>query len=63
MDAFELAGFTAPGENVAGDIFDYALTDTTASLAIFDGTGPGPRAGSGLGGRRGGVPQRTPERR
>jgi hypothetical protein len=38
-DTFVLAGMVEPSYAVGGDAFDYALSQTTASLAIFDAMG------------------------
>ncbi|WP_127130285.1 PP2C family protein-serine/threonine phosphatase [Georgenia sp. SYP-B2076] len=38
-DKLVLAGAVEPCYNVGGDAFDYALSETTAQLAIFDATG------------------------
>jgi stage II sporulation SpoE-like protein len=38
-DTFVLAGLVQPSYAVGGDAFDYALSHTTASLAIFDAMG------------------------
>jgi serine/threonine protein phosphatase PrpC len=38
-DSFVLAGLVEPSYEVGGDAFDYALSETTAHLAIFDAVG------------------------
>jgi hypothetical protein len=38
-DRFVLAGLVEPSYGVGGDAFDYALSETTAHLAIFDAVG------------------------
>jgi serine phosphatase RsbU (regulator of sigma subunit) len=43
-DAFMLAGMLEPSYHVGGDAFDYALSDHTVSLSIFDAVGHGTRA-------------------
>jgi serine phosphatase RsbU (regulator of sigma subunit) len=40
-DSFVLAGMLEPSYDVGGDAFDYALSERTVSLAIFDGMGHG----------------------
>ncbi len=40
-DSFELAGRLEPSYDVGGDAFDYALSERTVSLAIFDAVGHG----------------------
>jgi hypothetical protein len=40
-DSFELAGMLEPSYHVGGDAFDYALSETTVSMAIFDAVGHG----------------------
>jgi hypothetical protein len=40
-DAFVLAGMLEPSYDVGGDAFDYALSERTVSLGIFDATGHG----------------------
>jgi hypothetical protein len=40
-DAFVLAGILEPSYQVGGDAFDYALSDSTVSMAIFDAVGHG----------------------
>lgn len=40
-DSFELAGRLEPSYEVGGDAFDYALSERTVSLAIFDAVGHG----------------------
>jgi serine phosphatase RsbU (regulator of sigma subunit) len=37
--AIEVAGATEPSYRVGGDVFDHALSATTAHLAVFDATG------------------------
>ncbi|HEX2073494.1 MAG TPA: PP2C family protein-serine/threonine phosphatase [Geodermatophilus sp.] len=44
-DAFMLAGWLEPAYEVGGDAFDYALSEETVSLAIFDAMGHGLGAG------------------
>jgi len=44
-DDFVLAGMLEPCYEVGGDAFDYALSPTTASLAIFDAVGHSLRSG------------------
>jgi hypothetical protein len=39
VDGFVLAGMLEPSDHAAGDAFDYALSETTVSLAIFDAMG------------------------
>jgi hypothetical protein len=43
-DAFMLAGMLEPSYRVGGDAFDYALSEQTVSLGIFDAVGHGTRA-------------------
>jgi hypothetical protein len=43
-DAFVLAGMLEPSYNVGGDAFDYAISEKTVSVAIFDAVGHGIRA-------------------
>jgi hypothetical protein len=43
-DAFVLAGMLEPSYDIGGDAFDYALSERTVSLAIFDAVGHGLRA-------------------
>ena len=43
-DAFVLAGMLEPSYDVGGDAFDYALSELTVSLSIFDAVGHGIRA-------------------
>jgi len=43
-DAFVLAGMLEPSYRVGGDAFDYALSDRTVSLSIFDAVGHGTQA-------------------
>jgi len=54
---FVLSGLVEPGAEVGGDAFDYALSETTAALAIFDAAGrtttSGFVAAAGLAGYRG----------
>jgi serine phosphatase RsbU (regulator of sigma subunit) len=40
-DAFVLAGMLEPSYDIGGDAFDYALSERTVSLAIFDAVGHG----------------------
>ena len=40
-DAFVLAGMLEPSYDIGGDAFDYALSERTVSLAIFDAMGHG----------------------
>jgi serine phosphatase RsbU (regulator of sigma subunit) len=40
-EAFVLAGMLEPSYEVGGDAFDYALSERTVSLGIFDATGHG----------------------
>ncbi|CAA9213533.1 MAG: Stage II sporulation protein E [uncultured Blastococcus sp.] len=40
-DTFVLAGLLEPSYDVGGDVFDYALSETTVSLGIFDAVGHG----------------------
>ncbi|SDF84203.1 Stage II sporulation protein E (SpoIIE) [Blastococcus aurantiacus] len=40
-DTFELAGRLEPSYDVGGDAFDYALSERTVSLGIFDAVGHG----------------------
>ncbi len=40
-DTFALAGMLEPSYDVGGDAFDYALSETTVSLGIFDAVGHG----------------------
>lgn len=42
---FSLSGWLEPADTVGGDIFDYALSPTRASVAIFDAMGHGLPAG------------------
>jgi hypothetical protein len=44
-DAFVLAGMLEPSYDAGGDAFDYALSEHTVSLAIFDAVGHGIQAG------------------
>ena len=44
-DAFVLAGILEPSYDVGGDAFDYALSEHTVSLGIFDAVGHGLPAG------------------
>ena len=44
-DAFVLAGILEPSYDVGGDAFDYALSERTVSLSIFDAVGHGIPAG------------------
>ncbi|HUQ59459.1 PP2C family protein-serine/threonine phosphatase [Lentzea sp.] len=43
--SFAVAGVLEPCYEVGGDAFDYSLSPTTASLAIFDAVGHTPRSG------------------
>ncbi|MCW2634462.1 MAG: protein serine/threonine phosphatase [Blastococcus sp.] len=43
--AFTVAGMLEPSYDIGGDAFDYALSDHTVSLAIFDAVGHGLQAG------------------
>jgi serine phosphatase RsbU (regulator of sigma subunit) len=43
-DDFVLAGMLEPTYEVGGDAYDYALSETTVSLAIFDAVGHGMQA-------------------
>jgi stage II sporulation SpoE-like protein len=43
--SFTVAGMLEPTYDVGGDAFDYALSDRTVSLAIFDAVGHGLNAG------------------
>jgi hypothetical protein len=40
-DAFVLAGMLEPSYDIGGDAFDYAMSERTVSLAIFDAVGHG----------------------
>ena len=42
---FSLSGWLEPADTVGGDIFDYALSPTRASVAVFDAMGHGLPAG------------------
>ncbi|MGY1634690.1 PP2C family protein-serine/threonine phosphatase [Geodermatophilus sp. SYSU D01186] len=44
-DAFVLAGLVEPAYEAGGDAFDYSISETTISLAIFDAMGHGLGAG------------------
>jgi hypothetical protein len=44
-DAFVLAGMLEPSYDIGGDAFDYALSERTVSLGIFDAVGHGLPAG------------------
>jgi serine phosphatase RsbU (regulator of sigma subunit) len=44
-EAFTVAGMLEPSYDIGGDAFDYALSDHTVSLAIFDAVGHGLQAG------------------
>jgi serine phosphatase RsbU (regulator of sigma subunit) len=44
-DTFTLSGRLEPADVVAGDTFDYALSETSVSLAVFDAMGHGLPAG------------------
>ncbi len=43
-DSFVIAGRLEPSYTVGGDVFDYALSETTVSLGIFDAVGHGMHA-------------------
>lgn len=43
-DTFTLAGSLEPAYTVGGDVFDYALSEHTVSLAVFDAMGHGLQA-------------------
>ena len=43
--AFQLAGMLEPAYEVGGDAFDYALSEDTVAMAIFDAVGHGISAG------------------
>jgi hypothetical protein len=43
-DSFVLAGMLEPSYDVGGDAYDYALSEDTVSVAIFDAVGHGLRA-------------------
>jgi serine phosphatase RsbU (regulator of sigma subunit) len=43
-DSFVLAGMLEPSYDVGGDAYDYALSEHTVSVAIFDAVGHGMRA-------------------
>lgn len=43
-DSFVIAGRLEPSYGVGGDVFDYALSETTVSLGIFDAVGHGMHA-------------------
>jgi hypothetical protein len=43
-DSFVIAGRLEPSYAVGGDVFDYALSETTVSLGIFDAVGHGTHA-------------------
>jgi serine phosphatase RsbU (regulator of sigma subunit) len=45
-DDFVLAGMLEPSYQVGGDAFDYALSESTVSMGIFDAVGHGLRAAS-----------------
>ncbi|MFT7836794.1 PP2C family protein-serine/threonine phosphatase [Saccharothrix sp. BKS2] len=45
VDGFVLTGAVEPGERVSGDTFDYALSETTATLVVLDADGHDLRAG------------------
>lgn len=45
IDRFVLAGMIEPTYEVGGDAFDYAFSETTVELAIFDAMGHGLNAG------------------
>jgi hypothetical protein len=44
-EAFTVAGMLEPSYEIGGDVFDYALSEHTVSLAIFDAVGHGLPAG------------------
>lgn len=44
-DSFVVTGLLEPCHRVGGDAFDYALSETTASLALFDATAHDSRGG------------------
>jgi hypothetical protein len=44
-DAFVLAGMLEPSYDIGGDAFDYALSERTVSLGVFDAVGHGLPAG------------------
>ncbi|NEM08924.1 PP2C family protein-serine/threonine phosphatase [Geodermatophilus normandii] len=44
-DSFVLAGLLEPGADVSGDAFDYALSEDTVSMTVFDAMGHGLGAG------------------
>jgi hypothetical protein len=44
-DAFVLAGMLEPSYDIGGDAFDYALSERTVSVAVFDAVGHGLPAG------------------
>jgi hypothetical protein len=39
VGSFTVSGYLEPSEAVGGDVFDYALSESTAHLALFDATG------------------------
>jgi hypothetical protein len=39
VGSFTVSGYLEPSEAVGGDVFDYALSESTAYLALFDATG------------------------
>jgi Stage II sporulation protein E (SpoIIE) len=45
VDTFVVTGVVEPRDTVCGDVFDYALSESTASLMILDGVGHDPRSG------------------
>ncbi|WP_193604447.1 PP2C family protein-serine/threonine phosphatase [Nocardioides dongkuii] len=45
VGGFVVSGLLAPADDLGGDIFDYALSETSVSLAVFDAMGHGLRAG------------------
>ncbi|MFN2523331.1 MAG: PP2C family protein-serine/threonine phosphatase [Mycobacteriales bacterium] len=44
-DSFTVAGWILPTDRAGGDSFDYTLSTTTVTLAVFDAMGHGLRAG------------------
>ena len=45
VDTFVVSGLLAPADDLGGDIFDYSLSPTSVSLAVFDAMGHGISAG------------------
>jgi hypothetical protein len=45
IDGFVVSGLLAPADDLGGDIFDYALSHSSVSLAVFDAMGHGISAG------------------